>query len=148
MSMEITDVRMALAHGGGGPLLAYLDIVLDDELVIHNLKLVEGKRGVFLCMPGKERRDACKACRKKNPLQNNFCGHCGAQLPPGRAQALLPGRDGRVHLFQDVVHPITTDLRDYFLKECVGALERERQSPGSVKPLTAEQDTPDEKKAG
>jgi stage V sporulation protein G len=36
---------------GGGKLKAIAEVILDDEFVIHNIRVIEGKRGLFAAMP-------------------------------------------------------------------------------------------------
>ena len=37
-----------------GKLRAYATITFDDEFVIHNLKVIEGKSGLFVAMPSRK----------------------------------------------------------------------------------------------
>ncbi|MFA5478875.1 MAG: septation regulator SpoVG [Candidatus Muiribacteriota bacterium] len=51
--MEITDVRIRKVTGEG-KLKAYVSITFDDIFVIHDLKIIEGKKGYFVAMPSKK----------------------------------------------------------------------------------------------
>ncbi|MGM0607852.1 MAG: septation regulator SpoVG [Candidatus Muiribacteriota bacterium] len=51
--MEITDVRIRKVNGDG-KLKAYVSITFDDIFVIHDLKIIEGKKGPFVAMPSKK----------------------------------------------------------------------------------------------
>lgn len=50
--MKITDVqiRKTLAEG---KLKAYATVTFDDCFVLHNVKLIEGEKGVFVAMPSR-----------------------------------------------------------------------------------------------
>ncbi|GAB6090385.1 septation regulator SpoVG [Spirochaeta dissipatitropha] len=51
--MEITDIRIRNVSSGG-KLKAYVTITFDDSFVVHNLKIIEGKTGVFIAMPSRK----------------------------------------------------------------------------------------------
>ena len=53
--MEITDIRVRKVTGGGKP-KAYVTVTFDDCFVIHNIKIIEGKTGVFIAMPSRKTR--------------------------------------------------------------------------------------------
>lgn len=48
--MNITDVRIRLVNNDE-KLKAVASITIDDELVVHDLKVINGKDGYFLSMP-------------------------------------------------------------------------------------------------
>lgn len=53
--MNITDVRVRVSKGGGeAKLRAYADITIEECFVIHGLKIIEGKNGVFVAMPSRK----------------------------------------------------------------------------------------------
>ena len=51
--MNITDIRVRRV-GSEGKLKAYVTITLDDCFVVHNVKVIEGKGGVFIAMPSRK----------------------------------------------------------------------------------------------
>ena len=51
--MEITDVRVRKITSEG-KLRAYATITFDDQFVIHNLKVIDGKSGLFVAMPSRK----------------------------------------------------------------------------------------------
>lgn len=53
--MEITDIRVRKV-AGEGKLKAYVTITFDDCFVVHNVKIIEGKSGVFIAMPSRKTR--------------------------------------------------------------------------------------------
>jgi len=68
--MEITDVRIFLREEKR--LKAYAAVTFDSSFVVHNMRVIDGKNGLFVSMPSKRRKDG---------------------------------------QYQDVAHPITTDMR-------------------------------------
>lgn len=50
--MNITDVRVKKI-ANKGKFRAYASITLDDEFVVHDIKVVEGEKGLFVAMPSK-----------------------------------------------------------------------------------------------
>lgn len=54
--MQITDVRVRKITKEG-KMRAVVSITLDDELVIHDIKLIEGDKGLFIAMPSKKASD-------------------------------------------------------------------------------------------
>jgi stage V sporulation protein G len=53
--MEITDIRVRKVAGTGKP-KAYVTVTFDDCFVVHNVKIIEGKSGVFIAMPSRKTR--------------------------------------------------------------------------------------------
>jgi len=53
--MEITDIRVRKVIGGGKP-KAYVTVTFDDCFVVHNIKIIEGKTGIFIAMPSRKTR--------------------------------------------------------------------------------------------
>ena len=54
--MQITDVRVRKILKEG-KLKAVASITLDDELVIHDIKIIDGDKGLFIAMPSKKSSD-------------------------------------------------------------------------------------------
>jgi stage V sporulation protein G len=53
--MEITDIRVRKV-AGEGKLKAYVTVTFEDCLVVHNVKIIEGKNGIFIAMPSRKTR--------------------------------------------------------------------------------------------
>ena len=51
--MQITDVRVRKITKEG-KMRAIVSITLDDEFVIHDIKVIEGDKGLFIAMPSKK----------------------------------------------------------------------------------------------
>ena len=54
--MEITDVRVRKVTKEG-KLKAVVSITFDDEFVIHDIKVIEGEKGLFIAMPSRKAAD-------------------------------------------------------------------------------------------
>jgi stage V sporulation protein G len=50
--MEITDIRIRKVPTEG-KLKAYVTVTFDECFVVHNVKIIEGKNGVFIAMPSR-----------------------------------------------------------------------------------------------
>ena len=56
--MIVTNVKIKKVDGDKlDRLKAYVDITLDESLVIHGLKLMQGEQGLFVAMPSRKRRN-------------------------------------------------------------------------------------------
>ncbi len=54
--MQITDVRVRKVTKEG-KLKAVVSITMDDEFVVHDIKVIEGEKGLFIAMPSKKATD-------------------------------------------------------------------------------------------
>ena len=54
--MEITDVRVRKVNKEG-KMKAVVSITIDDEFVVHDIKVVEGDKGLFIAMPSRKAAD-------------------------------------------------------------------------------------------
>lgn len=54
--MQITDVRVRRISKDG-KMKAIVSITLDDEFVVHDIKVIEGEKGLFIAMPSKKAVD-------------------------------------------------------------------------------------------
>jgi len=52
-TMTVTDVRVRKIDNEG-KMRAVASITIDDELVVHDIKIIEGDRGLFIAMPSKK----------------------------------------------------------------------------------------------
>lgn len=52
-SMQITDVRVRKVTKEG-KLKAVVSITIDNEFVVHDIKVIEGEKGLFIAMPSKK----------------------------------------------------------------------------------------------
>ena len=51
--MQITDVRVRIVDGNA-KMKAVASITLDEAFAIHDIKVIEGERGLFVAMPNKK----------------------------------------------------------------------------------------------
>ena len=51
--MKITDVRIRKI-AKEGKMKAIVSITLDDEFVVHDIKVIEGEKGLFIAMPSRK----------------------------------------------------------------------------------------------
>lgn len=51
--MKITDVRVRKITKEG-KMKAIVSITIDDEFVVHDIKVIEGEKGLFIAMPSQE----------------------------------------------------------------------------------------------
>ena len=54
--MQITDVRVRKV-AKEGKLKAVVSITIDEEFVVHDIKVIEGEKGLFIAMPSKKALD-------------------------------------------------------------------------------------------
>lgn len=54
--MEITDVRVRKI-AKEGKMKAIVSITFDNEFVVHDIKVIEGEKGLFIAMPSKKASD-------------------------------------------------------------------------------------------
>ncbi len=54
--MQITDVRVRRV-AKEGKMRAVVSITIDNEFVIHDIKVIEGEKGLFIAMPSRKSSD-------------------------------------------------------------------------------------------
>jgi len=54
--MEITDVRVRKV-GKSGKMKAIVSVAFDNEFVVHDIKVIEGDKGLFIAMPSRKTID-------------------------------------------------------------------------------------------
>ncbi len=54
--MQITDVRIRKVEKEG-KMKAVVSITIDDEFVVHDIKVIEGEKGLFIAMPSRKTSD-------------------------------------------------------------------------------------------
>ncbi len=117
--MEITETRISLVNRPSSRLRAYASITFDNSFVIRDIRVIEGKNGLFVAMPSKKMQRACPRCGFKNPANHKFCGSCGSGLSPIGMQRFSPS-----HQHKDLAHPIKTDFREYIQKKILEEYEK------------------------
>ena len=123
--MEITEVKINLKEGVNDKLKAFATVTLDDEFVIRDIKIINGKKGLFVAMPSAKATLNCPHCGKKNPVRDKFCGECGKHLP---ARNTSQDPEARREEYRDIAHPIKPECRDYIQNKIVAAYHEKMHS--------------------
>ena len=55
--VEITDIRVFPVDINGSMIQAYAAVTFDDSLVVRDMRIIEGKNGIFLSMPARRKRN-------------------------------------------------------------------------------------------
>ena len=56
IQMQITDSRIRSVEKEG-KMKAVVSITIDDEFVVHDIKIIEGEKGMFIAMPSRKAAD-------------------------------------------------------------------------------------------
>ena len=54
--MQITDIRIRKVEKEG-KMKAVVSITIDEEFVVHDIKVIEGEKGLFIAMPSRKAAD-------------------------------------------------------------------------------------------
>ena len=133
--MEITEVKVALRDHPQTRLKAYATLTFDHCFVVRNIKIIEGKSGLFVAMPSRKPKVGCAKCQFKSDVGGRFCSQCGTSLvavtpTPGAGE--LEASEGMAH--RDIAHPITTDFRQRLQHAVFSAYEAEKVKGGMSSP--------------
>ena len=131
--MEITEVRVFMRNEKEGKLRAYATITLDNCFIIRDLKVIEGKKGLFVAMPSRKLRQGCKKCGHPNVFGSKFCNNCGGPVEVSPKAEANPGSSEgeiRQETHKDIAHPITVETRDYIQGKILESYEREKANAG------------------
>lgn len=52
--MRVTEVRIRKVNQDGNRMKAVCSVTFDDVFVVHDIKVVEGDRGMFIAMPSRK----------------------------------------------------------------------------------------------
>ncbi|HOI43408.1 MAG TPA: septation regulator SpoVG [Elusimicrobiales bacterium] len=69
--MEITEVRIHLRNEAR--LKAFATVTFDNAFVVHNMKVVNGNKGLIVCMPSRKIKDGSYK-DIAHPISNEFRG--------------------------------------------------------------------------
>ena len=67
--MEITEININLRDEE--KLRAFVNITFDDVFVVRGLKVIQGNKGLFVCMPSRRMKDGTYR-DIAHPIQNDF----------------------------------------------------------------------------
>lgn len=56
IQIQITDIRIRSVEKEG-KMKAVVSITIDDEFVVHDIKIIEGEKGMFIAMPSRKAAD-------------------------------------------------------------------------------------------
>lgn len=56
IQMQITDIRIRSVEKEG-KMKAVVSITIDDEFVVHDIKIIEGEKDMFIAMPSRKAAD-------------------------------------------------------------------------------------------
>ncbi len=127
--MNISDVRVKIVHVEANPRLkAFCSFVVNDEIAIHDVRVIDGTSGLFVAFPDRRMKHRCSFCGIMNTINAHYCNGCGGKLekPPD-----VLDRNGNIKVRLDVVHPITRDAREIIANAVLQAysLEMDRIDP-------------------
>ncbi len=52
--MEITNVRVRIVEKDNSKMRGFANVTIDDQFVVHDIRILEGTNGLFLAMPSKQ----------------------------------------------------------------------------------------------
>src|SRR3989339_923071 len=136
--MEITAIRIKLINRPNDRLKAVCSLVLDNDFLVRDIKIVANLPGLMVTMPSRMITDHCPKCRSKNPILSKFCGQCGVKLAEKRAPV---DEFGRFLVFTNIAHPISLKCRDLINQKVLEAYETEMKKPGRSDSQPAEINT-------
>jgi len=116
--MEITEVRISLKEAGNRKLKAFATVTFDDDFVVRDIKIIEGRQGLFVAMPSARVMENCASCGRKNPVRSSYCGECGVKLP---APPLVSDPEERREEHRDICHPVRPEFRQYVESQIINA---------------------------
>ena len=125
--MKITEIRIKLMtplENRKDKLRAFCSVTFDDEIVIRDLKIIDGNKGLFVAMPSRKLMARCHHCGCKNSLRARFCNDCGR---PSKRHDRPCNLDGR-KLYADVAHPINAETRRRLQDAIVAGYQRELEA--------------------
>ena len=90
--MQFTDVRVRKV-ANEGKLKAVVSITIDDEFVVHDIKVIEGEKGMFIAMPSKKAMDG-EYRDIAHPINSNTRERIQSMILEKYEQALAEEPDG------------------------------------------------------
>lgn len=121
--MEITETRISPINKPNSRLRAYASVTFDNSFVIREIRIIEGKNGLFIAMPSRKMQRPCPRCNFKNAVTNKFCGQCGSEI---KSTEQKNPRIGGPQQHKDLAHPINTQFRDYLQKKILEVYNQQK----------------------
>lgn len=89
--MEITDIRIRKVESEG-KLKAYVTVTFDGCFVVHNVKVIEGRSGVFIAMPSRRTKNG-EYKDVAHPINTEFRGELQSRILEAYEQENESARD-------------------------------------------------------
>lgn len=126
--MEITEVRIFMKEGQDKKLKAYATVTFDNVFVVRNIKVIEGKKGLFVAMPSRKMKESCPRCGFKNVMRSKFCNNCGAGIDSPKRVVREQEEEvmARQAEHKDIAHPITLEFRECIQRTVLDAYDGEK----------------------
>lgn len=67
--MKITDVRIRKVEGAGR-MKAVASVTFDNQFVVHEIRIIDGEKGLFIAMPSRKQADGTYI-DVAHPINNN-----------------------------------------------------------------------------
>lgn len=135
--MEITEVKVFTKDAQDKKLKAYVTVTFDNAFVVRNIKIIEGRNGLFVAMPSRKLKSPCPKCSFNNEMRSKYCNQCGSSLPQEQPAAQTASNinaetaSARESDHKDIAHPITMEFREYLQKKILQTYEEERAKIGA-----------------
>jgi stage V sporulation protein G len=128
--VEITEVRVRLRNDDDKKLKAYATVTFDNAFVVRDLKIIEGKKGLFVAMPSRKAQVNCSECNFRNPMRSRFCNHCGKNIESLTFKNDKTDLDNIKSEHRDIAHPITSQAREYIQDKILKVYKEELDKTG------------------
>lgn len=130
--MKVSNVRILTGAARNG-VLAFGSVTFDDCFVVHEMKIINGRKGIFVAMPTRRLKDFCPSCGDKNHLLAKYCNTCGYKLSVNR---YVVDEMGKPKLHCDVAHPLTPDCRTLIQGAMLDKYEEDKATAQQIVPNT------------
>ncbi len=115
--MEITEVTVELTGYQQDKVRAYCSVVIDDAIVIREVKILAMENGFLVAMPNRRSAEPCVLCSARNDFNARFCCQCG--------QPMVGTENPPRRIYRDIVHPISAKARQQLEAVVLAAYEKE-----------------------
>lgn len=122
--MKITQIRLTLAPSSDAPVLAYCNVSFDEQLVVHDVRLIGRGHEYLVAMPNRVRSEPCDRCLTKITVASKYCLQCGSpQSESLRHTEVSRGK------FLDIAHPLTSEFRKELEQQIVERYQQATAPP-------------------
>jgi DNA-binding cell septation regulator SpoVG len=119
--VSVTSIKM---YPGTHPVAAFADVVLNNSIAIHGLRIVADGDRMLMCMPNRPWSEPCNNhhCSAKNPVTSRYCSSCGTRLTHRAEKRYI-----------DIVHPINKESREVIESAVFAEYDRVSKEEPKVK---------------